>query len=481
MKLRIVIAASVLLLSACPKKSSDTKGQEEAPQEVADKQEPAAEPTPAQPEMTREERVAKAIERVPKILEGVAELRGLPFKKPIEAEYQTQEDFGKFVHQELKRDLPPEKAESLSKAMYHLGFLKEPINISQVTGDALLTQAGAYYDPKQEKFFMVMVLNNDLFMDILSAHELTHGLQDQHFDLDKYYYGHEGDGPPTFTTDELNARRFVVEGEATFVMTGYGAFAAAKKNLFTPETIKSIGPQFEMMASMDIETLRKQQQQHSAMFGDMGDDIKKSMEAMDFIPLVIMVPLLEAYTKGALPIYEAFKAGGWDRVAQLYSDPPQSTEQVLHPATKLIGERDLPVKVTVEAPKGWKQIDSDVLGELGWRVYFMIWEHDNVDKAADGWDGDRYAVYEKDGALLGLAASIWDSEAEAAEFAGAYLSTLKKRFPEGKEETGDFGTAVARPDGSSVYVKVDGSKVFIADGAKSPAELALALKAKFAE
>ena len=79
----------------------------------------------------------------------------------------------------------------------------------------MITQAGGYYDPNQGKFFLVMVPNSDLILDTISSHELMHALQDQHFGLNRYYYGHDGEGPSKFNDDEVSARRFIVEGEAT--------------------------------------------------------------------------------------------------------------------------------------------------------------------------------------------------------------------------------------------------------------------------
>jgi len=323
------------------------------------------------------------------------------------------------------------------------------------------------------------VPESDLILDTISSHELTHALQDQHFDLDRYYYGHDGDGPPAFNEDELNARRFIVEGEATFVMVAYGAMAMAKINMLEdPKMVKQLRPQLEMFANMSVDQLRTMTQQQAAAFADMGDDFKKSLEAMDKIPLYVLVPLLESYMKGVLPVYEAYMAGGWDGVADLYEHPPSSTEQVLHPATKLVGKRDEPVAITIPKLSGWNEVQSEVLGELGWRVYFMLWDAQDPDAAAAGWDGDRYTVYEKDGKLVGLIATTWDSPAEAQKFADAYLASLSTRFSGAESSSGKGWKAVARSDGGKVFVRSKGSDVYIVDGGDDPKLLDLVAKAK---
>ena len=69
---------------------------------------------------------------------------------------------------------------------------------------------------------------------------------------------------------------------------------------------------------------------------------------------------------------------------------------------------------------GWTPLDSNVIGEVQWRIIFA--EHEMADRAASiaaGWDGDRYAVLERDDDLLLLLYTTWDSEQEASEFSEA--------------------------------------------------------------
>jgi hypothetical protein len=59
------------------------------------------------------------------------------------------------------------------------------------------------------------------------------------------------------------------------------------------------------------------------------------------------------------------------------------------------------------------------LGEL--QTSIMLKSVPNGTRAAEGWDGDRYEVFARDDEKLGLVSvSIWDSEADAQEFAEAF-------------------------------------------------------------
>jgi hypothetical protein len=236
-----------------------------------------------------------------------------------------------------------------------------------------------------------------------------------------------------------------------------------KAKTIDPAMLGALEMQLGVLARMDIDQLKAMSKEQAAGFVDLGSDMKSAMAAMDQIPLILMLPLLESYTKGALPAFEAYKHGGWAEVAKLYSNPPASTEQVLHPAEKLYPTRDEPRAITIPTPAGTTLVYGETMGELEWRVYFMLWNKPAATSAAAGWDGDRYAVVRgKDGALTGLVATVWDGPAEAEEFETAYRASLAARFG---------GDGTKRNDGRAVGVRRDGDRVLIIDGMADPAEL----------
>jgi hypothetical protein len=210
------------------------------------------------------------------------------------------------------------------------------------------------------------------------------------------------------------------------------------------------------------------QKQQSSLFADVGEDIKKAMESIDQIPPYILVPLFEAYFKGAVPVFETYVKGGWPAVSELYKTPPESTEQVLHPVEKLVGTRDYPVGLILPAPAkaldGWKEIYSDMMGELLWRVYFSLWDHPDPEGASSGWDGDKYVVYTMGDKTLAFISTIWDSPGDAARFAAAYLKTLGARFPGEPGLAGEGWKGVKRPGDSVVVIEQQENRVNIVDG-----------------
>ena len=82
-----------------------------------------------------------------------------------------------------------------------------------------------------------------------------------------------------------------------------------------------------------------------------------------------------------------------EAVDDAYRNPPVSTEQILHPQ-KFRAEPDHPTLVEfgdLEPGEGWRELGQNVLGEFQIRVMLR---RQRGEVAAEGWDGDRYAVFE---------------------------------------------------------------------------------------
>src|SRR5688572_5796985 len=278
---------------------------------------PVAAPAPAPAAPTTpdptEARVNAALTRIPGLKAELAALRQLAFTADVPARYQTTAEFQKFVGAEVTELLSPEKSAAIATALHHIGLLTHEIDLAKTLADAFVSQAAAYYDPKQKKFFVVMAPEDGLSLDVISVHELTHALQDQHFDLTPYLEDVAG-----VDDDQTNARRFVVEGEASLTMIAYASSLELAKRA-PDQPVDLLGAQLPllklgvaMMAGMTIEQHKQQIQAQQAGAGALDPSIQKSLEAMDQIPPVILVPLLDSYMKGAVAVLAVYEAGGWD-------------------------------------------------------------------------------------------------------------------------------------------------------------------------
>jgi len=221
---------------------------------------------------------------------------------------------------------------------------------------------------------------------ITYAHEFTHSLQDQHYNLTALFARAEGN------SDYQMALKGLVEGDATLTMGLY-----ARQNL---SAMDMANYQMEEFESLDLS---------GVLSGGGGGALT---ESATYFP----------YQEGAAFAATLYQSGGWRTVDAAFKNPPQSTEQVLHPDHYFSG--DAPKRIVLPALhlNGWHSIAEDTLGELYLRIYL---EHKldfaQAIPAAEGWGGDRYQVLGDDQGHLALALqTAWDRPSDAREFFDTY-------------------------------------------------------------
>jgi hypothetical protein len=231
------------------------------------------------------------------------------------------------------------------------------------------------------------------------AHELTHALQDQHFNLRRFEEWPKGDA------DAELAAHALIEGDATLAMTLY----MAKNPLVALAFMRSLG------------------------------STNQSSEQFKQAPRALRDSLVFPYQEGAEWATQVYKRGGWPMVSEAFTKLPQSTEQILHPDKYFAYEA--PLKMTLPDVRSllganWKRVDYDVNGE--WSYYLILDEYLNASaesrRAAAGWAGDRYEIYEgsKAGDIFLAQISAWDTENDAREFFDAYAKRTWRRYKDAK-------------------------------------------------
>ena len=387
-------------------------------------------PGVASSQLSEPQQAADPQELADRIQSEVAEIRGLPFVRPVRAESQTPEDFARYLQRELESVVPSRIAEHYNDIVRKLGLYRgeQDLNLTELMKGVMTSQVAAYYDPVESTFYVLFQNIPPMMAGTIYAHELYHGLQDQHFDLDAYIQ--EGQRDRTLNDDELLARQAVVEGEATYVMTLW----MMRSMLGAVPPRAALGPAIAMQSQLDVNALKASVQQ-AGVASMLGDDFSAALESADDIPAFIIETLVGAYLKGLAFVF-AVEERGWSEVEKLYTEyPPQSTEQILHPEKWFARETPVrfewPALETHELFEGWDVLEQNVVGEMQWRIIFA--EHGlaaESHSAAAGWNGDRWAVLRRPdtGALMLLMRTTWDTEEDAIEFAQAYERLLEVKY-----------------------------------------------------
>jgi tetratricopeptide (TPR) repeat protein len=356
---------------------------------------PTAEPTPVP---TRTLVVPDArIPGFPIIREGayeevggrVNQLRELDSLREVETVTFTRYRLEEYLTESYEREEYVAEMEAAEKLYRVLGLIDEDYDLVENEIEILREDIAGLYDSEKEEIYLILDrYTSDLWLEVTFAHEFTHALQDQHFDLDALY-----DRSPT--TDSRLALQTLIEGDATLVMVEY-----AYEYLFE-------------MSFDRADLLEAIQQVEQGEYGD--------------APTVVRETSWFPYDQGLVFVAALAEKGGWAQVNQAFANPPESTEQVMHPDKYLAGEVGHPPQVgelTETLGPGWVELTRDVLGELYIRVYLeRELGSEQALMAAEGWEGDRGVLLVNDGEdrYVWIHRMSWDSVANADEFLSLYV------------------------------------------------------------
>jgi len=332
-----------------------------------------------------------AYDEVETRVSGLRELERLRDVQMVTFTRYRLEDYLTDLYQREKYLAELETTERLYRV---LGLIDEDYDLAENQIEVLREYIAGLYDSEQEEIYLVLDrYTSDLWLEVTYAHEFTHALQDQHFDLDAAY-------DRSLTTDSRLALQALIEGDATLVMVEY-----AYEHLF----------QMSFDRSELLEAIQQVEQ---------GE--------YEGAPTVVRETEGFPYEQGIVFAAALVERGGWGELDRAFHDPPQTTEQVMHPDKYLAGEVGWPPEVgnlLGALGEGWEELSRDVLGELFIRVYLeRELGSEEALVAAEGWEGDTavFLFNEDEGQELFVLRIHWDGESSAEEFLSAYATFMQR-------------------------------------------------------
>jgi hypothetical protein len=372
-----------------------------------------------------------------KLLPG---LRKIPFKHEVKRDVTKRENMKALILKEIDEDMTPDEFRANELAMKAFGLIPRDYNLKEVLAQVYAEEVAAFYDPKTKTMHLieepkVKEKKPPTFLERLFgksgefdkdenktviAHELTHALADQHYDLDAMQEAIKKDDDRSLALDAL------IEGEATLAMFGVG---------------------MDDWEGNDIIHLPAERMEFTFNLLAPFMPVMGAGKTLRDAPPIISESMIFPYFRGMVFCAKLANEGGWAAVDEVYRNPPLSTEQIMHPE-KYRAKPDFPMTIdlgTLKAGDGWKEVGRNVLGEM--QTAILLRKHGGKTAAA-GWDGDRYAVFEDAKQSLGLVwLSTWDTEDDAREFARGYVAYQTAKV-------GNLG-APANPIPDSVWRNLD--------------------------
>src|SRR5947207_5509245 len=334
------------------------------------------------------------------VLGQMSQITGLRLVTPLKKSLRSREEIRAYVITQMNEEKNAAERYADQRSAEAFGLLPKGFDLDSFMVNVLTEQIEGLYDPKTREFYIAdwsPLADQRMVM----AHELTHALEDQHFQIEAWLRAARPN------EDAELARDAVLEGSAMAAMVDY-------LMLGTGRSLKDL-PDFDP----------------SLLIGDLG-----STPTLEKAPPFLKDALIFPYIGGLNFSAAVIRNVGWSALPAVFEKPPVSTQQILHPALYRSGKA--PVTVTLPQLEkllgnNWSKLDENIMGEFGWKeVLKQFLDNDRAKNLAAAWDGDRYAVFEqKQTKKLVLVTRLHlNTEEHAVRFFGQYSEALEKKYSE---------------------------------------------------
>ncbi len=364
---------------------------------------------------------------------------GLPVKSPVKRQLTTRVAVEAYLNEKFNEDQDAKRMQRSEIVLKKFGLLDRDFDLKPFLLSLLKEQIEAYYDPKTKTVNLLDWVSIDEQKPVL-AHELTHALQDQHVDLDKWSDPtppdvslNSSDDTTHLAKDELDtSREAVTEGQATAVMMDNILKPMGRSLLKDPEVVDLIKQQ--MTGSGDSPILAR-------------------------APLLLSETLMFPYREGLSFEQDVWMDEGQNAAfAGALDRPPTSTWEIINPREYEKGHLP-PVPLLPDihplVDKLYKPYDIGQVGQLDVQILSGIFGGDSAARdLTPAWDGGIYwagqlrsattpAQQDSTASIAFFYLSAWRNAPAAQAFAHMYADELGRKYSGLKPEKGAASSAPA--------------------------------------
>ena len=415
---------------------------------------PQAQPAPPQvtpPQVTGKitpEQSLQLFSLVDELIKFSSDETGLPIKSTVKRQITSRDTVESYLKEKFEEDESAKRLQRSEIVLKKFGLLDRDLALKPFLLQLLKEQIEAYYDSKTKTVYMLDWVDVEEQKPVL-AHELTHALQDQHSDLEKWNNQtpedvslNSSDDSDHLAKDEMDAaREAVAEGQATAVMMDYMLKPMGKSLVKDPEVMEFVKQ--HMAASADSPVLSR-------------------------APLLLSESLLFPYRDGL-----SFEQDVWMDQGQAAAfagtldRPPSSSWEIINP--REYEKHHIPAvpllpNIHPLVDKLYKPYDIGQIGQLDLRILSELFGGEQVaTDLTSAWDGGLYwagqrlsaKTPEEQASTNSIALfylSVWKNSASAQAFARIYADELDRKYSGVKLVSTDERDAPAgRSSGFSVF------------------------------
>ena len=387
------------------------------------------------------EQERKLFSLVDELIKFSSEDTGLPIKSTVKRQITSRAAVESYLKQKFEEDESAKRMQRSEIVLKKFGLLDRDFALKPFLLALLKEQIEAYYDAKTKTVTMLDWVGVEEQKPVL-AHELTHALQDQNSDLEKWNDQtpsdislNSPDDTEHLAKDEMDtAREAIAEGQATAVMMDYILKPMGKSLVKDPEVMELVRQ--HMSGSEDSPVLAR-------------------------APLLLSESLLFPYREGL-----SFEQDVWMDQGQAAAfagtldRPPSSSWEIINP--REYEKRHVPAvpllpNIHPLVDPLYKPYDIGQVGQLDVHILTKLFGGEQT--AGDltpAWDGGIYWAGQRLSAktpqelastnsIALFYLSAWKSAASARVFARIYADELGRKYSGVKLDSADERTAPAGP------------------------------------
>lgn len=386
-----------------------------------------------------------------------------PIKHPVKRTLTSREAVMKYILKQFNEDASSKRLQRSEIELKKFGLLDHDFKLRPFLVSLLTEQIAGYYNNKTKTVNLLDWIPPDQQKPVL-AHELTHALQDQHVDLQKWQdptgdsiaKNAAEDNQHLATDEEDDTRDAVLEGQAMAVFIDYTLKPAGKTILTAPQLVQK-------------------------MKDAMADN--SSSPVMSRAPLLLQQSLMFPYREGLSFEQAILQAAGPERAfAGTLDQPPTSSYEIMNPQAYLqhqpVPMLHLP-DIHPLIDKDYNPYDVGVMGALDVRIMTQLFGGDEMSSAlTPEWDGGMYYAAQRKSAvtpqqkastasLSVLYLSRWKNDDSAQSFLRIYANELPRKYDSlkrMKNEEMNRDERVYSTNEGDVLLAVDGNSVFVSEG-----------------
>lgn len=380
-----------------------------------------------------DEDVKKLFDAVDEITKFASEDSGFPQHSPVKRRMISPDELEQSARANLSKQEYADRFARSELTMKKFGLVPRDFDLKEFLVKVERKNIAAYYDYNTKTISLLNTIPVEQQEAIL-AHELTHALQDQNYDLHSWL-------KTVDASDEAStARRAVVEGQATVVFVDYLLARVGRNVENTPGVIFRL-------EDPAVKYAVDSQLMHDA-------------------PMILREWGTFPYREGLIFEGELLQAGG-KKLAfpEVFAHPPQTTHEIIQPRAYLEHQKVAQVPLPDANALGdqYEVYDSGSMGELDVRA--LLWQLGTRTLAEDlsrDWRGGAYAAFRKKAAgtstadLKLLYVSRWNSPEAAQRFAKFYVAGISRRYRSANADASVACSTADCPVSSAVIATEEG-------------------------